>query len=117
MPDKFGVTVGLDIGTDKKDNSNYAAWFSPVFIGKMNISKKIVLAGRIEYFYDKEQLIVKTGTLNGFQTWSFSANLDYPFLKEFIWRIEMRAFSSKDRVFIPSNTNEQFITTALCLKL
>lgn len=117
---KFGLTGGLDLGTDKKIDGNYSAWLSPVLIIKMNVTEKISIAGRIEYFYDKRQLIISTGTTNGFQTFSFSVNLDYRFFKKFLWRVEARTFSSRDKIFIYPNgdrNNESYITTTFCLKL
>jgi hypothetical protein len=43
-----------------------------VFITKLNLNSKSKIAGRAEYYMDKNQVIIPTATPNGFQTFGVS---------------------------------------------
>lgn len=111
------LVAGLDIGTDKKMNGKYGAWFSPVVIVSIPVTKKLSFAGRAEYFNDKHEIIITTGTPNGFQTWGFSAGTGYS-IKKLLWRAEAKLFCSKDKLFSAGSSKTNFsLTTALCIRL
>ena len=118
LTEKFGMIFGFDIGAQQKTkNSNsYNTWYSPVLIMKYAPTEKISIASRGEYYSDANGVIVSTGTLNGFQTFGYSLNLDYQIMNNVVWRIEGRGFTSKDKIFTlnyhPSSQN-YFLTTAL----
>ncbi|WP_080054253.1 porin [Spirosoma aerolatum] len=104
---KFGVILGFDIGSDRKPivsgdrragNGSYV-WYSPVIIARLATSEKSYLAGRIEYYDDKNGVIIATGTPNGFQTWGYSLNYDYAILPNALFRIEGKVYNSKDAIF------------------
>jgi len=117
---KIGVIVGFDFGAQQqaKDTNKYNNWYSPVLIAKYKVNKKISIAARGEYYSDKSEVIVATGTSNGFQTFGYSLNFDYNFADNMVWRIEGRGFSSKDKIFmldkLPSTQN-YFVSTALAI--
>lgn len=114
---KVGLIVGLDIGTDKYNSSDYGIWFSPVAIVRYNISQKMKIAIRGEYFLDKNQTIITTNTINGFQTSGISTNLDYAKNDKVSFRVEGKLYNSKDKIF-EKNTNNNFcLTTNLTVKL
>lgn len=118
--DKFGLIAGFDIGAQQKTkNSNdYNTWYSPVLIMKYAPTEKISIAARGEYYSDANGVIISTGTINGFQTYGYSLNLDYQIMNNVVWRIEGRGFTSKDKIFTlndnPSSQN-YFLTTALAI--
>lgn len=120
LTEKVGITVGFDYGVEEKSPENSAtnAWFSPVVIAKFTLSDKLALALRGEYYDDEHGVIVATGTPNGFRTTGVSANLDYQILSNAVWRVEVRNFNSKDKVFEKgdgaSNSNT-FISTSLAI--
>lgn len=120
LTEKFGMILGFDIGAQQKTkNSNdYNTWYSPVLIVKYALSEKISIAARGEYYSDANGVIIRTGTLNGFQTYGYSLNLDYQIMNNVVWRIEGRGFTNKDKIFTlndnPSSQN-YFLTTALAL--
>ena len=58
----------------------------------------------MEYYKDKHEIIISTNTANGFQTFSYSANIDYEIHKNFYWRVEARTLKSKDPIFEDANT-------------
>lgn len=123
---KFGVILGFDIGSDRKPfvSGNRRAgdgsyvWYSPVVIARLATSDKSYLAGRIEYYDDKNGVIIATGTPNGFQTWGYSLNYDYAIFSNALFRIEGKIYNSKDTIFetnsSPSRTNAS-LTTSLAV--
>lgn len=104
---KFGVILGFDIGADRKPVVNgdrrvgkgSYVWYSPVVIARLATSERSYVAGRIEYYDDKNSVIISTNTPNGFQTWGYSLNYDYAILPTALFRIEGRVFNSKDAIF------------------
>jgi hypothetical protein len=113
---KFGIIAGFDIGTDKYNATSYGTWYAPVLIIKQSINRKAGIALRGEYYSDPNQVIISTGTANGFQTFGFSSNLDYEFNDKIKFRIEGRMFHSKDEIFENENNNYS-LTTNLTIKL
>ncbi len=120
LSNKVGLIAGFDIGAEQKakGSSNYNTWYSPVFIIKFSPDIKNSIAARIEFYKDENGVIINTGTLNGFQTWSYSLNYDRLILNKVLWRIEGRAFLSKDNIFLKNNEliNKNFFLTS-CLAI
>jgi len=121
LTEKLAFTAGFDYGIEQKSKggSEYNVWFVPVAVFRYSPSARVNIAARAEYFQDKEGVIIATGTANGFQTWGFSANVDYAIMPNVLWRIEARNFNSKDAIFTnrvvgPVSSNA-FVTTALTL--
>ncbi len=123
---KFGVILGFDIGSDRKPiisgdrrvgNGRYI-WYSPVAIARLATSERGYLAGRIEYYDDKNGVIIGTGTPNGFQTVGYSLNYDYAIRPNALFRIEGKVYSSRDAIFETDNglskTNTS-LTTSLAI--
>lgn len=118
--DALGITMGFDIGAEQKskNSSEYNTWYSPVVIVKYAVNDAISLAVRGEYYRDKNGVIIRTGTENGFQTWGYSLNLDYKVADNVLWRIEGRGLSSRDPIFIhnqKSTSTNLFTTTSLAI--
>jgi len=79
-------------------------------------NNKLAFAVRGEYYYDKNGIIIATGTPNGFQTFGYSLNLDYAIRDNILWRIEGRGLNSHDKIFTMNNNSSNqnyFITTSL----
>lgn len=113
---KFGIIAGFDIGRDKFNPTTYGTWYSPVLIIKQSINEKTRIAIRGEYYSDPKQIIITTGTTNGFQTFGFSSNLDYDLNDKIKCRIEGKMFQSKDKIFV-NDINNYSITTNMTIKL
>ncbi|MBS1647879.1 MAG: porin [Bacteroidetes bacterium] len=116
----WGLTLGFDVGAEQKNtaSSSYNTWYAPVLIAKFNITEKHALTLRGEYYNDAHNVIVKTAGLNGFKTWGYSLNYDYIINHHIMWRIEGRAFSSTDPLFILNNKpsfNTFFVTSSLAV--
>ena len=88
-----------DIGTQKSKHTNTAIWYTPVFISKIKLNSKHTIAGRIEYYHDKNEIIIPTATLNGYQTFGASMNYDYQISSKMLWRAELKRYASKDPIF------------------
>ncbi len=122
---KFGVILGFDIGADRKPVLNALAdqrvgsgsyvWYSPVIIARYKTSDKSYLNGRVEYYDDKNGVIIATGTANGFQTLGYSLGYDYAVLSNALFRFEGKVYDSKDAIFSTSTglskTNVSFTTS------
>ncbi|MGB4775908.1 MAG: porin [Daejeonella sp.] len=117
---QFGLILGFDMGTEQKakGSDQYNTWYSPVAIIRYQPSAKISLAGRAEYYSDKNGVIISSGTPNGFKTWGYSANIDYSPYPNVVLRLEGRVLDSKDLIFMreenPVNHNAS-ISTSIAL--
>ncbi len=105
LSNKWFATLGFDIGTEQKikRSRKMNTWYSPVIIIKYAATDKLSLAARAEYYKDKNEVIISTGTPNGFATSGFSANVDYAIIKNVLWRVEARTLNSKDKIFEKRN--------------
>lgn len=102
LTDAFGVTLGLDYGTQQKakGNSDKNEVISPVIIARYSINPKWAVAGRFEYYQDKNGVFISTGTANGFKTNGYSLNIDYVPMPNAVVRLEGKVYDSKDKVFV-----------------
>lgn len=120
ITEKFALTTGFDIGAEQKSkaSSNYNTWYSPVLIARFNSGAKSNLAARVEYYSDKNGVLIGTGTPNGFKTWGCSLNYDFLIRDNVMWRVEARNLSSKDKLFTKENgvsNSNFFLTTSFVL--
>ncbi|MBH2004161.1 MAG: porin [Sphingobacteriia bacterium] len=117
----LAATVGLDAGMEQasKGSARMNTWYSPVLILKLNTSEKTSLAARVEYYSDKQGVLISSGTVNGFQVWGLSANFDVYINANATWRIEARNFSGRDKIFLRDNSqavaNNFFASTAFMI--
>lgn len=102
LNDQFGVTVGLDYGTQQKSkgSSDHNNVISPVAIAQYKFDPKWAVAGRVEYYNDKNGMFIATTTPNGFKTTGYSLNLDYAPVSNAVVRLEGKWYNSKDKVFL-----------------
>ncbi len=117
---RVSLIAGVDVGTDKYNAKQYGTWYAPVLIIRYTSKNNCRIALRGEYFYDNKEIIVGTGTANGFQTAGLSANIDCPIHKKLLWRTEVKTFQSRDDIFTRNKTatgSNFSATTALCLRL
>ncbi len=105
---KFGLIAGFDIGAQQQaeGSSDYDVWYSPVVIAQYAPNAKLSFAARAEYYSDAGEVIISTGTPNGFGTFGYSVNMDIRVAENVLWRLEARTFNSReDDIFIDSNEN------------
>ncbi|WP_017259916.1 porin [Pedobacter arcticus] len=100
--DELGLTMGFDYGTQQQakgsDDTNQV--LSPVAIVQYKFADKFAVAGRVEYYEDKNGVFIPTGTANGFKTTGYSLNFDYAPISNAVIRLEGKTYSSKDKVFV-----------------
>jgi hypothetical protein len=116
---KQAFIFGFDIGTQKANNTQTAVWYTPVIISKINLGTKSKIAARLEYYSDKQQIIIPTATSGAYQTFGASINYDYQISPKILWRSELKKYDSKDPIFkYTQNSNGQTTATmALIVKL
>lgn len=120
---KIGIIAGLDYGLQqKRDTLNkldgMSSWYTPVLIFRYEMSPKLFVSVRGEYYDDKDGVIISTGTPNGFQTFGYSVNFDYKIKDNLLWRIECRNLQCKDKIFMDGNYSSNsnlFSTTSLAI--
>jgi hypothetical protein len=103
----FGITAGFDYGVQQqaKGSSNYNHVLSPVAIAHYTFAEKWAMAARVEYYQDKNSILVASSTPNGFKTTGYSVNVDYAPVKNAVIRLEGKVYDSKDAVFTSSSGN------------
>lgn len=102
LTDKFGLTLGFDYGTQQRSKGSKPRneVLSPVAIAQYTISDQWKVAGRFEYYQDKNGIFINTGTPDGFKTKGYSLNLDYAPISNAVVRLEGKLYDSKDKVFV-----------------
>ena len=116
LTDQLGLTLGMDYGTQQKikgsDDKNEV--FSPVAIAQYKLDDQWAVAGRVEYYEDKNGVFINTGTPNGFKTTGYSLNIDYAPVSNAVLRLEGKVYDSKDKIFTrqQSSVNHNAAVTA-----
>jgi hypothetical protein len=117
---KISLIAAFDIGFQKKRVGQGAyCWFNPNVIISYLVFSKVKVAARLEYYHDKNGVIVYTGTSRGFQNFAPSLNVDFKIHDDLVWRIEGRVFKSKDRIYQKStslSSMDIFVVSSLAIK-
>lgn len=119
---RLGLIAAFDIGAQQNEmeSTNYHLWHTSVVTARFALADKLMVAARGEYYHDANSVIIATGTTNGFLTYGYSLNLDYNITNSLVWRIEGRAFNSKDKIFTldkKDNNQNYFFTTSLAIAI
>jgi hypothetical protein len=115
---KWGITAGIDVGSDKNKYNKKAFWLTYVAIARYVISPKHTLAIRGEYFDDKRGALIETGTKNGMQVAGFSINYDYTIAKNILWRSEAKHYIASDNLFNNGKSDKNLsLLSTLSIKL
>jgi Putative beta-barrel porin-2, OmpL-like. bbp2 len=69
------------------------------------INEDIKWAFRTEYYQDSKQIMIQTSTINGFQVFGLSSNVDFRISDKTQVRIEGKKYQSTDPIFENSKTN------------
>jgi hypothetical protein len=111
----------FDVGVQTVPDASAQTWYGAVVIARKALSSKLALVGRVEGHSDRDQVLIVTGTPDGFRTLGGSIGVDvqpHPLVK---WRTELRGFRSSDPVW-PGDGAPQasesggFIVTSLSLR-
>jgi len=96
---KTAFIFGFDIGTQSNASNTTAVWYTPVLIGKLNLNPKSKIAARLEYYSDKQQIVIPTATANGYRTFGVSVNYDRQITSSVLWRGELKQYQSMDPIY------------------
>jgi Putative beta-barrel porin-2, OmpL-like. bbp2 len=118
--EQWALTLAFDLGAEQrsKGSREMNVWYTPVLLLRFSPSEKLGLNARWEHYSDAEQVIVSTGTDNGFRTSAYSLNMDLNLSSQLMWRAEWRYFSSRDAIFGAENNlkrQNSLLSTSLCL--
>jgi len=112
---KLNFTLGCDVGSQKNGKQNI--WiFSPLAIAQYKLNKKVNLTTRVEYYQDKNQMIISSLSPNGFNVLGASINIDKKITSKLLWRLEGKQYWSKDDIWGTSKNQNTIITTSLSMK-
>jgi Putative beta-barrel porin-2, OmpL-like. bbp2 len=115
---KLGLITGFDIGVQEIANEETGTWIAPIAILRYSINDQLAIAGRAEYYGDKDEVIISTPG-SGFETLGLSLNLDYMPVSNVSLRFEGRTLSGQGDYFFnrdgQRSSSNTFFTTALAI--
>ncbi|MFD2513308.1 porin [Pontibacter locisalis] len=118
--EKLHVAGSVDYGRQELFSSEEkGSWYAGMVLAQFKLAPRFAVAGRLEHYNDEDQIIVSTLNPNGFQTSSASLNFDYVPTPNFLWRLEARAYDSKDKVFVGeegAKDNNLLLVTSFAVK-
>ncbi|MDX5346075.1 MAG: porin [Hymenobacteraceae bacterium] len=116
----FTLGGSFDFGTQELIySSDRGNWYAALLVAQYRLSERYAVAARLEHYNDNKQVIVETGTANGFQTSSLTCNFDYQPMPNALLRLEARGYKSKDAVFLGKDgaqENNALLTAAVTVK-
>jgi hypothetical protein len=95
----FGIDAAYDLGIQQRRDQDTALWQGWSIIPHYAVNSRVALAGRVEYYSDPHQVIVKSLSSQSFNATGLSANIDYKITPALTWRNEYRVFFSTHEVF------------------
>ncbi len=98
LSDDFQIDLTTDYGMQSGDSID-ASWVGVALIGRYQFSEKLAVALRGEYYADEDQVILVTGTPNGFDGFGASLNFDVALTSQLLWRTEVRILNAQDPIF------------------
>ena len=119
LTSKVKLIAGFDMGWEQSapQNDNYNKWYGASLMAQIIATDKLNFAVRGEYYQDKKGVIIATGTANGFETYGVSANADYKISSNFVWRIEVKNYSSEDAIFIKNAIDTAYNSFSIATSL
>lgn len=110
---RIGLIGGFDIGLQKA-NSQGQLWYTPVLMLQYTANAKMKFALRTESYQDGNEVMIATGTPQGFRVIGISLNVDYAISNHILWRAEIKHLQSRDFIFTKQgNMPTQNLFTAL----
>lgn len=91
----WSAILGADYGIQQTLTGDTDSWYGLIASLSRDLGKKIILAGRAEYYSDPTAIILN----DGLKVTGLSMNIDFRILKETLLRIEARRFSSPEAAF------------------
>jgi hypothetical protein len=116
---KWSATACYYIGLQQRDNLENAYWWQANIIGRYNLTEKLSVTGRLEYFDDPDRVhITPITSATNFSSYSSSLGLNLSIAENILFRLEGRTFFSNNEVYerdgSPVN-NSNLLTTNVTL--
>jgi hypothetical protein len=101
ISETFGLTLGVDYGIQQREKGSTTQKhvFSPVAIARYKLDPQWAVAARIEYYRDKDGMLITTNMENGFETYGYSLNVDYSPVNNAVFRLEGKVYDSEGQIF------------------
>ena len=111
----------FDVGVQTVPDASSQAWYGAVVIARKALSTSLAVVGRLEGHSDRDQVLIITGTPDGFRTIGGSIGVDVQPAEYLKWRTELRGFSSSDPIWpsdgAPAGSESGgFVVTSLSLR-
>lgn len=118
--EKWQYLYAFDLGEQSQQiNDGVDPWYATTLTARRILNSEQSLSFRAEYYNDRHQTNVATGTNNGFQVTSASVNFDQKLDENALWRTELRGFYSKDEIYpaavAEKNHLDGFLVTSLSM--
>lgn len=110
----------FDVGEQSQQiNDGVDPWYATTMTIRRILNAEKSLAFRAEYYNDRHQTNVATGTPSGFQVVGASLNFDQKLDANALWRTELRGFYSKNEIYPQGisgkNRMDGFIVSSLSM--
>jgi len=92
--DSIHIAFQFDCGVEEGNG-----WYGFTLIGRQDITNRLIMVGRVEYFKDKSQITYVTNTPNGFEVGGASVGVDYKITHNVLFRTEAKVLFSPDDIF------------------
>jgi hypothetical protein len=121
---RWQFAAAVDVGLEGRSTANggTATWWGTSVFAKYHATPKVGVVARLERYADAYQVIVRTGLPDPFRTSGVSLGVDVAPVARVLWRTEVRALRSDDRVW-PTHQKgvyaraDGFVVTSLALTL
>jgi len=116
---KWSATGCYYIGLQQRNNMEDAIWWQANIIGRYNITEKLSVTGRLEYFDDRDRVQITPITrASNFSSYSSSLGLNLKVAENILFRVEGRTFFSNKEVYEKEGsavTKSNLLTTNMTL--
>ena len=116
---KWSATGCYYIGLQERESQDDGYWWQANIIGRYDVTEKISVTGRLEYFDDPDQvLITPITTANYFSSYSSSLGINLKIAENILFRAEGRTFFSNNEVYEREGTavkNSNLLTANVTL--
>lgn len=118
--EEWQYLYAFDVGEQaQQTNDGVDFWYATTLTARRLLNSRQSLAFRAEYYSDRHQANVVTGTPNGFQVVGGSLNFDQSLATKVLWRSEIRGLYSKDEIYPEGaegkNRMDGFVVTSLAM--
>lgn len=97
---KWSATSCYYLGIQERNSAGNAQWWQANVIGRFNVTEKISITGRVEYFNDADEVQISPITgVSGFSTYSSSLGVNLKLADNILLRAEGRTFQSSKEVY------------------